>query len=106
MYRSDSYKGGKKSFRVNTTEKIKMNTGFVREDDAVMFEELINCPEVYLLKGYGDSGAAPYVSTLNQWVTPVRVTSKSLERKTIANDRLMQYTFEVEKTKTFRTQAV
>jgi hypothetical protein len=102
-YRVDSYKGGKKSFRVNTTEKIKMNTGFVAEDEAVMFEELINSPEVYLLKGYKPDIVD---SALNQYVTPVRVTSKSFTRKTIANDRLMQYSFEVEKTKTLRTQSI
>ena len=51
-YRVDSYKGGKKAFRVNATEKIKMNTDFVSESENVMFEELINSPEVYILKGY------------------------------------------------------
>jgi hypothetical protein len=29
-----------------------MNSDFVTEDEAVIFEELINSPEVYLLKGY------------------------------------------------------
>jgi hypothetical protein len=103
-YRIDSYKGGKKAFRVNATEKIKMNTGFVTEDDTVIFEELINSPEVYLLKGYED--IVETEKALNQYVTPVRVTSQSFTRKTIANDRLMQYTFEIEKSKTLRTQAV
>ena len=102
-YRVDSYKGGKKSFRVNATEKIKMNTGFVTENDTIMFEELINSPEVYLLKGYQSDSAN---SALNQYVTPVRVTTTSLTKKTSANDNLMQYTFEVEKTKTLRTQSI
>jgi hypothetical protein len=52
LYRPDSYKGGKKAFRVNATEKITMNSDFVTEDEAVIFEELVNSPEVYLLKGY------------------------------------------------------
>ena len=103
VYRLDSYRGGKKSFRVNATEKIKMNTDFVSEDDTVMFEELINSPEVYLLEGYQtDSG----FSSLNNYVTPVRLTTSSFTRKTIANDRLMQYTFEIEKSKTLRTQSI
>jgi hypothetical protein len=54
LYRPDSYKGGKKAFRVNATEKITMNSDFVTEDEAVIFEELVNSPEVYLLKGYED----------------------------------------------------
>jgi|TARA_R110002020_G_scaffold103083_4_gene241419 hypothetical protein len=103
-YYPEGYKGGKKAFRVNTTEKIQMNTGFVTEDDTVMFEELINSPEVYVLDGF-DSTDSTY-SLLTNYVTPARVTTSSFTRKTIANDKLMQYTFEVEKSKTFRTQAV
>ena len=104
FYRPDSYKGGKKAFRVNATEKITMNSDFVTEDEAVMFEELVNSPEVYLLKGYEDIVETSFV--LNQYVTPVRLLTSSFTKKTIANDRLMQYTFEIEKSKTLRTQAV
>ena len=103
LYRPDSFKGGKKSFRMNATEKILMNTDFVSEDDNVMFEELINSPEVYLLEGYQTDTS---ISLLNQYVTPVRLTTSSFTRKTVANDRLMQYTFEIEKSKTLRTQSI
>ena len=103
VYKQDGFKGGKKSFRVNAHEKIIMNTGFVAEGDNVMFEELINSPEVYLLEGYRveTSGGA-----LNQYVTPVRLTTSKFTTKTVANDRLLQYTFEVEKSKTLRTQSI
>ena len=101
-YRLDSYLGGKKAFRVNATEKVTMNTGFVAEDENVMFEELINSPEVYLLDSFQTDGT---FSALNQYVTSVRVTTSSFTRKTSANDRLLQYTFEVEKSKTLRTQS-
>ena len=80
-----------------------MNTGFVSEDDNVIFEELINSPEVYLLDGYQtDTGT----SALNQYIKPVRITTSSFTRKTVANDRLMQYTFEIEKSNTLRTQSI
>jgi len=102
-YRADSYKGGKKSFRVNATEKIKMNTDFVSEDYNTMFEELINSPEVYVLEGFHEDNAN---ALLNTYVTPVRLTTSSFIRKTQANDKLIQYTFEVEKSKTLRTQSV
>tara|TARA_R100001530_G_scaffold136126_1_gene115383 strand:- start:5197 stop:6651 length:1455 start_codon:yes stop_codon:yes gene_type:complete len=102
VYTVDSYKGGKKSFRVNSTEKIKMNTDFVSEDDNVMFEELINSPEVYLLNGFKTDNFTAF----NTYVVPVRLTTSSFTRKTSVNDRLIQYTFEIEKTKTLRTQAV
>tara|TARA_R110002096_G_scaffold22256_1_gene71839 strand:+ start:152 stop:1549 length:1398 start_codon:yes stop_codon:yes gene_type:complete len=102
-YRVDSYKGGKKAFRVNATEKIKMNTDFVSESENDMFEELINSPEVYILEGYQDDGS---FSALNQYVKPVRLTTSSFTKKTVANDKLIQYSFEVEKSKTLRTQSV
>ena len=103
LYRIDSYRGGKKDLRRNATEKIQMNTGFVTESDAVIFEELTNSPEVYLLDGFQTD---VNFSALNKYVTPVRLASKGFTRKTIANDRLMQYTFEVEKSKTLRTQSI
>ena len=103
-YQMNGYKGGKKAFRVNATEKIKMNTDFVSEAESEWFEELINSPEVYILDGYED--IVETTSALTQYVTPARLTTSSFTRKTVANDKLMQYTFEVEKSKTLRTQAI
>ena len=97
------YKGGQKNFRVNSTERIKMNTDFVTEAEGVWFEELINSNEVYILNGFQDDTAN---TITNKYVEPVRLTTSSYTRKTIANDKLMQYTFEVEKSKMKRTQAV
>jgi len=102
-FRINGYKGGEKNFRVNSTEKIKMNTDFVNEEEGVWFEELINSPEVYVLNGFKADGG---FSALNTYVEPVRLTTSSYTRKTIANDKLMQYTFEVEKSKMKRTQSV
>jgi len=102
-YRVDSYKGGKKAFRVNATEKITMNTDFVSQNENEMFEELTNSPEVYILDGYQTD--IPF-SALNQYVKPVRLITSSFTKKTVANDKLIQYTFEVEKSKTLRTQSV
>ena len=101
-YRIDSFRGGKKSFRVNATEKITMNTGFLVEDENVIFEELINSPEVYQLEGFQEDTFTAF----NQYVTPVRLTTSSFTKKTIANDKLIQYTFEIEKSKTLRTQSI
>mgnify|MGYP000233975666 CR=1 FL=1 len=102
-YRSDGYKGGKKSFRVNATEKITMNTDYVSADYNTMFEELINSPEVYILDGFQTDNPN---ALLNTYVTPARLTTSSFTRKTVANDKLIQYSFEVEKSKTLRTQSV
>jgi hypothetical protein len=103
VFKLNGYKGGQKSFRVNATEKIKMNTDFVSEADGEWFEELINSPEIYILEGYQTDVSDPL---LNNYVTPVRLTTSAYTRKTIANDKLMQYTFEVEKANTLRTQSI
>ena len=108
-YKINGFKGGKKAFRVNATEKITMNTDFVNESESEWFEELINSSEVYILEGFQSD--LNYTGTLtipamNQYVTPTRLITSSYTKKTVANDKLMQYTFEVEKSKTLRTQAV
>ena len=104
IYRIDGYKGGKKNFRVNSTEKIQVNTDFVTEADAVWFEELINSQDVYIIKGFDATESAPYNTITNKYVEPVLVTTSSYTRKTIANDKLIQYTFELERNKTQKTQ--
>ena len=102
-FKISGWKGGKKNFRVNSTEKIKINTDFVTEAEGVWFEELINSSEVYIVNGYEDD--VKYTIT-NKYIEPVVLTTSSYVKKTIANDKLMQYTFEIEKSKMKRTQAV
>jgi hypothetical protein len=102
-YKLDSFKGGKRSFRINAAEKITINTDFVKEIDNVMFEELINSPEIYLLESFQTDAS---FSAYNQYVTPVRLTTSTFTKKTRANDRLIQYTFEIEKSKNLRTQSI
>ena len=102
-YRIADYKGGKKNFRVNSTEKIKLNTDFVTEEEGVWFEELINSNEVYIVNGF----SADTSNTItNKYIDPVVLTTSSYVKKTIANDKVMQYTIEIEKSKMKRTQAV
>ena len=102
-YSIDGFRGGKKTFRRNSTESISVNTDFVKEEYNTVFEELINSPEVYLLKGFQDDLSDP---VLNQYVVPVRVTTKSFVSKTVANDKLIQYKFDIEKSLNLRTQSI
>ena len=46
------------------------------------------------------------IPSQSAYVQPVRLTTSSYTKKTIANDKLMQYTFEIEKSKTLRTQSI
>ena len=103
IYSPSGYRGGKKAFRVNAVEKVVMNTDFVNEAEATWFEELVNSTEVYILDGFQTDPTNPLLST---YVTPVRLLTSSFTKKTVANDKLIQYTFEVEKSKTLRTQSV
>ena len=105
-FKIKGWKGGKKNFRVNSTEKIKLNTDFVTEAEGVWFEELINSPEVYIVNEYDGTELTPYDTITNKYIEPVTLTTSSYVKKTRANDKLMQYTFEIEKSKMKRTQAV
>ena len=104
FYQINGYKGGKKNFRVNAVEKIKINTDFVSETETEWFEELINSTEVYVVNSFDDIDDTAIMT--NKYVEPVRLMTSSYTKKTIANDKLIQYTFEVEKSKTQRTQSV
>ena len=103
VYEIEGYKGGKKNFRVNSTERIQINSDFLTEADAVWFEGLINSQSVYILNGYQDE-TPPYFTITNKYVEPVLITTSSYTRKTIANDKLIQYTFDLERNKTQKTQ--
>ena len=106
-YKYANQNGGKKSFRRNATEKLKINTDFITENYNVMFEELMNSPEVYILQGtQAATSSGIYSYELSQYVTPTRVLNSSFIKKTKANDQLIQYTFEIEKSKTLRTQNI
>jgi hypothetical protein len=104
FYQINGYKGGKKNFRVNAVEKITINTDFVSETETEWFEELINSTEVYVVNSFDDIDDTATIT--NKYIEPVRLMTSSYTKKTIANDKLIQYTFEVEKSKTQRTQSV
>ena len=102
-FKINGYKGGKKNFKVNSTERIKLNTDFVTEAEGVWFEELINSNEVYIVNGFQDD---VYQTITNKYIEPVTLKTSSYVRKTIANDKVMQYKLEIEKARTKRTQSV
>ena len=105
-YSNRGHSGGEKNFRVNTRESIKMNTDFVTEADAIWFEQLINSTEVYILNGFNTDGAILDAGNVNRYIEPVTVTTSSYTRKTRGNDKLIQYTFDVQRASNRRTQRV
>jgi hypothetical protein len=109
-YKIDGFRGGKKSFRVNATQAIKMNSDYLSEEHSAWFQELVNSPEVYILRNAISPTEITLLSaaydSLERFVTPVRLKTTSLTKKTVANDKLIQYTIEVERSRTQRTQSV
>ena len=99
-YKINGFKGGKKNFRVNSKELITINTDFLIDVDAIWFEDLINSPEVYILNGF----SSDVNGMVNKYVEPVIITTSKYIRKTKVNDKLIQYTFELEKSKNNRIQ--
>jgi len=105
-FKISGYKGGKKNFRVNTKQLITVNTDFILDSEAVWFEDLINSTDVYLLNGYESDLSDTNFGVVNKYVEPVTVTTSSYTRKTKVNDKLIQYTFNLEKTHNKRTHSV
>ena len=99
------YKGGKRNFNLNATERIKINTYFLSDEESIWMEGLINSPSVFILNGYDSTESVKLDEITNKYVEPVIVTTSSYKRKTVANDKLIQYTFDIEKSKTKRTQS-
>ena len=64
----------------------------------------MNSPEVYLINPSEPGASIPGV--FDHYVEPVRILTNSFTKKTRTNDKLVQYTFNIEKSKTLKTQSV
>ena len=102
-YRPHGYKGGMKNFRVNAKESIKLNTDYLTDIESIWIEELFNSPEVYIVNQYSADDTGGIV---NKYIEPVILKTTGFTRKTTANDKLIQYTIDIERNKDLRTQAV
>lgn len=82
-----SWRGGAKAYRTNSTEIIEANTDFITEDEANVLEELFTSPQVFM---------QDTTNTIDTFL-PVIVTEKSYTKQTTANDGLKQYVISIEK---------
>ena len=103
IYSKKSYKGGTKTFSTNSKEVIDLQTDYITEDEAAWLEELFTSSDVFVLQERSTDAAASTAnptSTIyqvkNKYVQPCIVMSKSYTRKTTANDKLKQYTVQIE----------
>lgn len=80
---SNSLKHTRKRRVETTNETFKLNTGFLTENNAQAIEELLVSEYVWLTQA-------------DSTVIPVNITDNSVKRKTHLNDKLIQYTINVE----------
>ena len=90
-YSQGTYLGGDTSFRVNAIETIEANTDFITEAEATTLEELFTSPLVYMQL---DNGV----------FVKVMVNENNYVKQTIANDKLIQYVIDIQKSNETRIQ--
>ena len=87
-----------KNYNSTIKESITLNTDYITEEEALWLEQLFISNDVYMLT---DSPLIEDITgTIRRYVQPVRITSEEMSRKTKANDKLIQYTFDVETNRT------
>ena len=100
----NGYQGGSRTFKSKATEAITVNTDFITEEEGIWLEELFLSNDVFMLnKRTTDYANEGYT---RKYIEPVLITSSDHIRKTTANDKLIQYTFELEKSKQRKTHRV
>ncbi len=71
---------GRKNINIGTTEKHKVISGWLNDDQSSDVMELLNSPEVYIIKSDG--------------IYPIILTNTRYENKTIRNNTLFNYVIE------------
>ena len=89
-------------------EEITINTDWITEDISLWLEQLFVSNDVFILKeddyfdGTGNNNDFPfanYTGYTQKYLEPVIVKSTTNITKTKANDKLIQYSLELEKSK-------
>jgi hypothetical protein len=73
---------GRTQYDTQLTKKLTVNTHYLNESESAWMESLFTSPEVY--------------QELNNELIAVSVNGNSIQKKTSLNDKLMQYSFELE----------
>jgi hypothetical protein len=94
------YRGGKKSYVNNVSENITLNTDYITEDEAIWLEELFISNDVFIVHDDTADDGAGYI---NKYIEPITIQSSDYIRKTKVNDKLIQYTFDILKSKNRKT---
>jgi len=103
-YSLKGYRGGQRSYNSKITESIKVNTDYITEAEAQWLEELFISNEIYILNERSTDSSSE--GTIRKYIEPVTLKTSNFTRKTKANNRLIQYTLDLERTKPRNTQRI
>ena len=84
-WRYNNTQRGKKTRQTTAILKETLNTDWITEQDANLLEKLIMSTDVYIVENADTT-----------YTEAVMITDSSFVRKTVANDRKIQYTINIE----------
>ena len=85
MYSYDNFGRGKKTRTTTAILKETLQTDWISEADAVLLENLIMSTNVQIVENAD-----------TDYTVPVMVSDKSFVKKTVANDKMIKYTINIE----------
>jgi len=89
------YQRGSSTLNNSALETMSLNSDWFRTDEeAAWLEQLFISPEVYIIKGYDAADSAP--AEFGHYMIPVTVTDKRYDKLTEANDKVAQYSLNIE----------
>ena len=104
MYNLYGHKGGKKVLNNVANEEITVNSDWLTDEESIWLEQLFTSSDVFILnKNDLNDLTQGYV---RKYLEPVLVKSTTNIRKTKANDKMVQYSIDLEKSKVKRTHRI
>lgn len=85
VWRYNDTQRGKTTRQTTATLKETLNTDFISETDAFLIEKLLMSTSVYIIENPD-----------TEFTEAVMITDSSIVKKTVANDRVIQYTINIE----------
>ena len=102
-YNISDHTGGVKNYSGSVKENITLNTNHITDETAEWLEELFVSNDVYILAQDSTDGQIGYV---RKYITPCRIVTDELLRKTKVNDKLVSITFDIETNRTKKSQKI
>jgi|TARA_R110000851_G_C13102234_1_gene568805 hypothetical protein len=107
LWRPKDHLGGMKVFDNVAVESMTLNSDYISEETAAWFEEMFTSSQVYIVNKFNSDNPVmnfPNANYIHKYIEPVVITSSSYTKKTLANDKLIQYSLKISKSKTLNIQ--